>query len=263
MAKQFKIPAEMRTDVGKGASRRLRRAGRVPAVVYGAGRDPAIITIEHDPLLHMAEQEAFHSSILELSVGKDTRQKVVLRDLQRHPFKPLLTHLDFLRVSDDQLVRINVPIHFINEDQSKAGRKAGVVISHQTVEVEIDALPKDLPEYLEVDLVDMEPGDSVMLSEIKLPEGVTIPALEISSDNDHPIVTALFPFRESSDTGRTGCREPTPPVGEAAEVRNRRRVLEEAEGLKRRRRGEESSIDAGEEDGPRSRPKEGRTGVVA
>jgi len=244
MAKQFKIPAEMRTDVGKGASRRLRRAGRVPAVVYGAGRDPAIITIEHDPLLHMAEQEAFHSSILELSVGKDTRQKVVLRDLQRHPFKPLLTHLDFLRVSDDQLVRINVPIHFINEDQSKAGRKAGVVISHQTVEVEIDALPKDLPEYLEVDLVDMEPGDSVMLSEIKLPEGVTIPALEISSDNDHPIVTALF-IRESQGTGELAA-EADAAMGEAAEVET---VGESEEAEGEEGEGEESSDDAGEEDG--------------
>ncbi len=216
MAKQFKIPAEMRTDVGKGASRRLRRAGRVPAVVYGAGREPATITIEHDPLLHMAEQEAFHSSILELQVGKDARQKVVLRDLQRHPFKPLLTHLDFLRVSDDQLVRINVPIHFLNEKDSKAGRKAGVVISHQTIEVEIDALPKDLPEYLEVDLIGLEPGDSVMLSEINLPEGVTIPALEINPENDHPIVTALF-IRESQGTGELAA-EADAAMGEAAEV---------------------------------------------
>lgn len=243
MAKQFKIPAEMRTDVGKGASRRLRRAGRVPAVVYGAGRDPAIITIEHDPLLHMAEQEAFHSSILELRVGKDTRQKVVLRDLQRHPFKPLLTHLDFLRVSDDQLVRINVPIHFINEDKSKAGRKAGVVISHQTVEVEIDALPKDLPEYLEVDLVGMEPGDSVMLSEIKLPEGVTIPALEINPGNDHPIVTALF-IRESQGTGELAA-EADAAMGEAAEVET---VGESEEAEGEEGEGEESSDDAGEED---------------
>ena len=216
MAKQFKIPAEMRADVGKGASRRLRRAGRVPAVVYGAGREPATITVDHDSVLHMAEQEAFHASILELSVGKEIRQKVVLRDLQRHPFKPLLTHIDFLRVSDDQLVRINVPIHFVNEEQSKAGKKAGVVISHQAVEVEIDALPKDLPEYFEVDLAALEPGASVMLSEIVLPEGVTIPALEISEDNDHPIVTAIF-IRESQGTGAAAA-EADAALGESAEV---------------------------------------------
>ncbi len=216
MSKQFKIPAEMRTDVGKGASRRLRRAGRVPAVVYGGNREPATITVDHDSVLHMAEEEAFHSSILELSVGKDKRQKVVIRDLQRHSFKPLLTHIDFLRVSDDQVVRINVPIHFINEDKSKAGRTAGVVISHQTVEVEIDALPKDLPEYLEVDLADLEPGEGVMLSEIKLPEGVTIPALEVSADNDHSIVTAIY-IREGQGTGELAA-EADALAAEAADV---------------------------------------------
>jgi len=216
MSKQFKIPAELRTDVGKGASRRLRRAGRVPAVVYGAGPDPATITLDHDSVLHMAETEAFHSSILELRVGDDKRQKVVLRDIQRHPFKPLLTHLDFLRVSDDQLVRIFVPIHFVNEESSPAGKKPGVVISHQTIEVEIDALPKDLPEYLEVDLAELEPGDSVQLSEIKLPEGVTIPALEVSEEADHSIVTALF-IRASQGTGEAAA-EADAAMGEGAEV---------------------------------------------
>ncbi|AKS42676.1 50S ribosomal protein L25/general stress protein Ctc [Wenzhouxiangella marina] len=216
MSKNFKIPAEMRTDVGKGASRRLRRAGRVPAVVYGADRDPATISVDHDSVLHMAEEEAFHASILELTVGDGRRQKVVLRDLQRHPYKPLLTHIDFLRVSDDQQVRMSVPIHFVNEEKSKAGKKAGVVISHQTVEVEIDALPKDLPEYLEVDLANLEPGESVMLSQIVLPEGVTIPALEISEDNDHPIVTAIF-IREGQGSGEAAA-EADAAVGQAAEV---------------------------------------------
>jgi len=200
MAKQFKIPAEMRADVGKGASRRLRRAGRVPAVVYGAQRDPATISVDHDSVLHMADEDAFFASILELRVGDDKRQKVVVRDLQRHPFKPLLTHIDFLRVREDQVVRINVPIHFTNEENSRAGRKAGVVISHQAMEVEIDALPKDFPEFLEVDLSQLEPGESVMLSEIPLPEGVTIPALEISEDNDHPVVTAIY-IREGQGSG--------------------------------------------------------------
>ena len=216
MAKQFKIPAEMRTDVGKGASRRLRRAGRLPAVVYGAGREPATITVDHDSVLHMAEGESFHSSILELSVGKNKRQKVVIRDLQRHSFKPLLTHIDFLRVSDDQVVRINVPIHFVNEDKSEAARTAGVVVSHQAVEVEIESLPKDLPEYLEVDLAGLEPGDSVMLSEIVLPEGVAIPALEISADNDHPVVSTIY-IREGQGTGELAA-EADAMAAEAAEV---------------------------------------------
>jgi large subunit ribosomal protein L25 len=216
MSKQFKIPAEMRTDVGKGASRRLRRAGRVPAVVYGGDRDPATITVDHDSVLHLADSESFFASVLELSIGKDKRQKVVLRDLQRHPFKPLLTHIDFLRVSDDVQIRINVPVHFINEDRSSAGRMAGVVISHQTTEIEISALPKDLPEYLEVDLIDLEPGDSVLLSQVNLPSGVTIPTLEISADNDHPIVTAIF-IRESQGTGEKAA-EADAALADAAEV---------------------------------------------
>jgi large subunit ribosomal protein L25 len=216
MSKQFKIPAELRADVGKGASRRLRRAGRIPAVVYGAERDPASITVDHDSVLHMAENDAFFASILELRVADGQRQKVVVRDLQRHPFKPLLTHIDFLRVREDEPVRVNVPIHFVNEDASKAGRKAGVVISYQAMEVEIDALPKDLPESLEVDLAELEPGDSVMLSEVRLPEGVTVPALEVGEDNDHPVVTAIF-IREGQGSGEMAA-ESDAVAGEPVDV---------------------------------------------
>ena len=192
MSKKFKIPAEVRTDVGKGASRRLRRTGRIPAVVYGGDREPASLTIDHNFLLHEAEEEAFHSSILELNVD-NKKQAVVLRDLQRHPFKPLLTHADFLRVSDDQEIRMSVPLHFTSEEQSPAAKEGGVVISHQVVEVEIEALPKNLPEYLEVDLSKLEPGDSVMLTDIELPEGVILPILEYEGEeHDYSLVTALY-----------------------------------------------------------------------
>ncbi|TVS14242.1 MAG: 50S ribosomal protein L25/general stress protein Ctc [Wenzhouxiangella sp.] len=190
----------MRADVGKGASRRLRRAGRVPAILYGAGRDPVSLTVDHNYLLRAIEDEAFRSSVLELVVDNDKRQKVVLRDLQRHPFKPLLTHVDFFRVSAGQALRIDVPLHFVNEEKSPAGRQSGVVISHQITEVEIAATPENLPEYLEVDLSALEPGDSIMLSQIVLPEGVTIPMLEVSEDNDASVVTAIF-IRESQGTG--------------------------------------------------------------
>ena len=216
MSKSFKIPAEMRADVGKGASRRLRRAGRVPAVVYGGEREPAIITVDHDSVLHMTENEAFFSSILELTLGDSKRQKVVVRDLQRHPFKPRLSHIDFLRVSDDVSIRMSVPLHFINEEKSEAGKKAGVVISHQTTEIEIDALPGNLPEYIEVDLSALKPGESVMLSQVKLPEGVTIPALEVSEESDHPIVTAIF-IRAGQGSGEAAA-EADAAVGKAAEV---------------------------------------------
>ncbi len=216
MSKTYKIPAEMRTDVGKGASRRLRRAGRLPAVVYGGDREPASITVDHDLLLHSAETEAFHASVLELTIGKK-KQKVVLRDLQRHPFKPLLTHADFQRVSAKETLRLSVPIHFVNEEESPAGKKAGVVVSHQVVEVEIEALPGDLPEYLEVDLAKLEPGESVMLSQIPLPKGVKIPALEYGDESDdYAIVTAIF-IRAGQGTGEKAA-EADAALGEAAEV---------------------------------------------
>jgi len=216
MSKQYKIPAEMRTDVGKGASRRLRRAGRIPAVVYGGDREPAAITIDHDFLLHEAEEEAFHSSILELNVGKK-KQKVVLRDLQRHPFKPLLTHADFLRVSEDHEIRMHIPLHFTNEEQSPAGKQGGVVVSHQVVEVEVEALPQNLPEYIEVDLSKLEPGESVMLSDIKLPEGVILPVLEYEGEeHDYAIVTAIY-IRAGQGTGEMAA-EADAAMGEAAEV---------------------------------------------
>ena len=215
MSKKFKIPAEVRTDVGKGASRRLRRTGRIPAVVYGGDREPASLTIDHNFLLHEADEEAFHSSILELIVG-NKKQPVVLRDLQRHPFKPLLTHADFLRVSDDQEIRMSVPLHFTNEEQSPAAKEGGVVISHQVVEVEIEALPKNLPEYLEVDLSKLEPGDSVMLTDIKLPEGVILPILEYEGEeHDYSLVTALY-IRAGQGSGEMAA-EADAAMGEAEE----------------------------------------------
>ncbi len=199
MSKTFKIQAELREDVGKGASRRLRRAGRVPAIVYGAGREPAMLTLDHNYMIHAVENESFQSSVLELNVG-DKIQKVVMRDLQRHPFKPFINHVDFQRIRDDEEIRVSVAIHFINEETSPATKAAGVVISYQMTEVEISALPKDLPEYLTIDLAELEPGDSVMLSDIKLPEGVTIPAIQYDPEADMAVVTTAF-IRESQGTG--------------------------------------------------------------
>ena len=240
MSKTYKIPAEMRTDVGKGASRRLRRAGRLPAVVYGGDREPASITIDHDIVLHSAQDEAFHVSILELSLGKK-KQQVILRDLQRHPFKPLLIHADFMRISAKESLRISVPIHFVNEESSPAGKEGGVVISHQVVEVEIEALPGDLPEYLEVDLATLKPGESVMLSEIKLPEGVKIPALEYGDESDdYSIVTALF-IRAGQGTGELAA-EADAALAEAADVETVDEAAEaEAEGEGEEAEGEDDA----------------------
>jgi len=200
MSNTFEVLAEIRDDVGKGASRRLRREGKVPAIVYGEGRTPVNLALDSNFIVHSADQEAFHASILELKVGDGRKQKVILRDLQRHPFKPAILHVDFQRVSDKHALRISVPLHFANEATSPAGKKAGVVVQHLITELEIEALPKDLPEYIEVDLGKLEPGERVMLSEIDLPEGVTVPALMHDEEADTAVASAIY-VRESQGTG--------------------------------------------------------------
>ena len=214
MSKQHKILAELREDVGKGASRRLRRAGRVPAIIYGGGREPAMVTLDHNYMIHAVEDESFQSSVLEINVG-DKAQKVILRDLQRHPYKPFINHVDFQRIRDDEEIRISVSLHFINEESSPAAKAAGVVVSYAMTEVEISALPKDLPEYLEIDLATLNPGESIMLSQINLPAGVTIPAIENDPDNDMAVVSTLF-IRESQGTGAAAA-ESDAQAAEAAE----------------------------------------------
>jgi large subunit ribosomal protein L25 len=171
------IFAELREDVGKGASRRLRHDGKVPAIIYGGHRDPVALTLDQDSLLHAAEDEAFFASILEIRVGDGRTQQAVVRDMHRHPYKPVIMHIDFMRVSAEEKLRMSVPLHFVGEAKSPAGKASGVVIQHQMTDVEIEALPRDLPEFLEVDLSKMDAGDAVMLSDIVLPEGVTIMAL--------------------------------------------------------------------------------------
>jgi len=194
------INAELREDVGKGASRRLRLQGKIPAVIYGGDREPATLAIEHDPLRHAAERESFFSSILEIKVEDGRTQKVVVRDVQHHPYKPRIMHLDFLRVSDLEILRMSVPIHFTGEDKSEAGRAAGVVIQHLVTEVEIEALPSNLPSFLNMDLSNLATGDVVMLSEIQLPEGVEIPALSEGGSGDTMIANTSH-IKESQGTG--------------------------------------------------------------
>lgn len=189
MAISYTINAEPRDDAGKGASRRLRRAGRVPAIVYGGGHPAEAVTLSHNFVVRAADDEAFYTHILDLKAdGKSN--KVVVRDVQRHPSKPEILHLDFLRVSEKEELRISMPLHFSNEAESPAGKKAGVIISHYLNDVEILCLPKDLPEYIEVDLSDMEPGDNVHLSELKLPEGVKLVDLEHGDEESDAIVVA-------------------------------------------------------------------------
>ncbi len=189
MAKTHELAAQARTDQGKGASRRLRLAGQVPAIVYGSGEPPQNLQFGHNTLMLAARNEWFTSAILDLMVdGK--RQKVLLRDVQKHPFKPQLLHLDFLRVNENQPIRVRVPLHFANQEKSPAGKTSGVVVSHAMTDIEVSCLPKNLPEYLEIDLTELTLGDIVHMSDIKLPEGVEIPELKFGKEHDHPVVTA-------------------------------------------------------------------------
>jgi large subunit ribosomal protein L25 len=196
------VNAEMRSDVGKGASRRLRREGKVPAVIYGGHRDPATLVLQQNELLHLSENESFYASILEIKVG-DLTQQAVVRDMHRHPYKPIIMHIDFMRVSQTETLRISVPVHFVGEEKSPAGKASGVVVQHHLTEIEIEALPKDLPEFLTVDLSHLEPGDSVMLSAVVLPEGVTL----TTDDVDEIQIANAVHVRESQGTGVAAAEE--------------------------------------------------------
>ncbi|WP_024870426.1 50S ribosomal protein L25/general stress protein Ctc [Pseudoxanthomonas suwonensis] len=183
------INVERREDEGKGASRRLRRDGKVPAIVYGGELAPVKIQLDHEKLWLAQQNEWFYSSILDLSLNGDV-QKVLLRDIQRHPYKQQLIHLDFQRVSDNEILRAAVPLHFVNEEKSPAGKTAGVVIMHELTEVTVACLPKDLPASIEVDLAELAVGAVVHLSDLKLPAGVELPELKLGPDHDVAVVVA-------------------------------------------------------------------------
>lgn len=197
MSEVFEIEAKLRSDAGKGASRRLRREGQVPAVVYGARKDPVMVTIGHVDFLRHLELEAFYSHILSLKIDGKAEQ-VILKDLQRHPAKPFILHVDFLRVSAKEKLKTNVPLHFMGEDVAP-GVKAGGVVSHLITDVEVACLPKDLPEYIEVDVSPMDIGDSIMLSGIVLPKGVELPALGADNEHDLPVVAVNTAHIESDE----------------------------------------------------------------
>jgi large subunit ribosomal protein L25 len=188
MATNHKLTATSRKIEGKGASRRLRTAGYVPAIVYGAGTEPQAIQVLHNDILLGSRFESFYSSVIELTVdGK--AQKVLIKDWQKHPFKQLMLHMDFQRVNENEAVRVAVPVHFLNQEKSPAGKTAGLVISHNLTEVTVSCLPKDLPEFIELDLADLKAGDIIHLSDLKLPKGVEVPELGLGKEHDVAVVT--------------------------------------------------------------------------
>lgn len=192
MSNAFEIAAETRSDVGKGASRRLRRLQKkVPGIIYGGSEAPVNITLEHRHIIKALENEAFYSHILTVNLdGKPV--KTVLKDLQRHPYKPQIMHVDFLRVTGAQILHMHIPLHFLGEEKCP-GVKDGGVISHQMKDVEVACRADKLPEFIEIDLSNLELNQVVHLSDIKLPEGVEILALTHGEEHDLPVVSIHIP----------------------------------------------------------------------
>ncbi len=176
MKTSFELVAEFRETQGKGASRRLRHEGKVPAILYGGHSEARALTLSHQKLLIMLDNERFYSTILSLKVGDQT-QAAILKDVQRHPYKNAIVHIDFQRVEDNQKIRINVPLHFVGAAVSPGVKSQGGMVSHMRNDVEVACLPKDLPEFIEVDLSGLSINESIHLSQLKVPEGVELLAL--------------------------------------------------------------------------------------
>jgi len=211
-AEEFELNCTVRTNLGKGASRRLRRLNDdIPAVLYGGGEDPVSLTIAHKDIAKATENEAFFSHIITLNVGKK-KQKAVIKALQRHPAKAILMHADFQRVSDKVEITVNVPIHFLNEDKCAGVKTGGGSIIKTLNEIEIHCFPKDLPEFIEVDMILLEIGDAVHLSEITLPAGVASVAL--AAGNDLNVATVQAPRAEVEEAADAPAA-PEAPASEA------------------------------------------------
>ena len=208
MATEHKIKAYGRKDEGKGASRRLRHAGRTPAVVYGGDAAPQSIEVEHEPLWLAQQNDWFYSSIISLEIDGKV-ESVLLRDMQRHPYKQLVMHLDFQRVKAGEKLHTRVPLHFINIEDSPAGKNSEVSVTSELNDVEVTCLPKDLPEFIEVDLSKINTGDTVHLSDVKLPKGVELV---------HPIDEAHNPAVAVARLNRTAAADEAADEAAAAEA---------------------------------------------
>ena len=209
MLNKFEINAEPRSVKGKGASRRLRLAGKIPAILYGAEKTPTSIQLNHTEMLLRTENEAFYSHILTLKLA-GTEEKVVVKDMQRHPFRQLIMHMDFLRINEAEELTLRVPLHFINAESCVGVKVGGGVISHQISDLEIMCLPKDLPEFIAVDLLELALGHTLHLADLKLPSGVRIASLVHGGDPSLPVVSVHAP--------RTADETPTAEVGGAPTV---------------------------------------------
>ena len=213
----MKVIAASRKSQGTGASRRLRREGKVPGIIYGPGADPVNIELDHNPLFHSLRKEKFHASVLDLEVD-GTPQPVLLRDFQMHPYKPQVLHIDFQRVAADQPIHMRVPLHFRGEENSPAVKLSAAIIGKVISEVEISCLPRDLPEYIDVDLSNLSAQQTIHASDLTLPAGVSV----VRRGKENPvIVTVTVPAGGKDDEVKTeaaapAAKAPAAPAAKAA-----------------------------------------------
>ena len=212
MKTSFELVAEFRETQGKGASRRLRHEGKVPAILYGGHADARTLTLSHQKLLIMLDNERFYSTILSLKVGDQT-QAAILKDVQRHPFKNAIMHIDFQRVQEDEKIRISIPLHFTGAAVSPGVKSQGGIVSHMRNETEVTCLPKDLPEFIEVDISGLSINESIHLSQLKVPEGVTL--VDLAKD-DAAVVAIHSPRAEEPEPTAAAAAGAAPAEGAAA-----------------------------------------------
>jgi large subunit ribosomal protein L25 len=221
MSTKFELTAEPRAAQGTGASRRLRRAGKVPAILYGADKPPMMISLDHNTMLRYLQNEKFHTAILTVAVGSE-KDQAILRDWQMHPYKPAVLHVDLQRISATEKIHMKVPLHFVGQDVAPGVKIDGGVVAHLMTEVDVTCLPKDLPEFLTVDMSELRINQSVHLSDIKLPEGVQITSLA-HGGNDLAVasITTIRVVEEAPVTAAPaeGAEAAATPPAEGAEAK--------------------------------------------
>lgn len=210
MSVNFELVVKSRNDKGKGASRRLRHENKVPGIIYGGGKEPVSVWLDHNELKKSLKNEAFYSHVLNVKLDDQT-EKAILRDVQRHPYRPVIMHIDLQRISDNTWLRLSIPLHFVNEDKAP-GVKAGGMVSHLMTAVEVACLAKDLPEFIEVDLEALEVNHSVHLSDLKLPAGIELPALAHGAEHDLPVASIHIPHA-AAETETTPAEAAAPAAG--------------------------------------------------
>jgi large subunit ribosomal protein L25 len=203
----MKVVAFERSKQGTGASRRLRNSGKTPGIVYGGAADVQLVELDHNALWHALKKEVFHSSILDMEIGGKSQQ-VLLRDVQYHPFKQYVLHVDFQRVDANKKLHTKVPLHFMNQETNPAVKLSGAVITHVVTELEVECLPADLPEFLEIDLAKIEAGQTMHAKDIPLPKGVS---LTLAIDAENPVVaSATIPAAVVSEEGENAAEGDAP-----------------------------------------------------